>query len=106
MVFKGFLEWAPKNTTPTPNPILLRPQSCLSPRRPARTLSRPTSPSPFTTPNPETLIPNHETNPQVSGKDLIQNHLTFSLYNHVAVWGEDKDRLPRSFRCDRGMGGD
>lgn len=32
------------------------------------------------------LLMLHHTPPQVSGKDLIQNHLTFSLYNHVAVW--------------------
>ncbi|KAF8130297.1 hypothetical protein EV363DRAFT_1335768 [Boletus edulis] len=25
-----------------------------------------------------------------SGKDLVQNHLTFSLYNHVAIFPEDK----------------
>lgn len=23
---------------------------------------------------------------RVSGKDLIQNHLTYFLYNHVAIW--------------------
>ena len=47
--------------------------------------------------SPHTSCPPPYT-PQVSGKDLIQNHLTFSLYSHVAVWGEDKERLPRSFR--------
>jgi leucyl-tRNA synthetase len=30
-----------------------------------------------------------------SGKDLIQNHLTFSVFNHTALWGEDK--WPRAF---------
>ena len=25
---------------------------------------------------------------RVSGKDLIQNHLTMSLYNHAAIWGQ------------------
>lgn len=34
-----------------------------------------------------------------SGKDLIKNHLTFSLYNHAAIW-EDKDMLPKSFFCN------
>jgi leucyl-tRNA synthetase len=29
---------------------------------------------------------------RVSGKDLIQNHLTFALYSHVAVW--PRDRFP------------
>ena len=23
---------------------------------------------------------------RVSGKDLIQNHLTFEIYNHTAIW--------------------
>lgn len=27
---------------------------------------------------------------RVSGKDLIGNHLTMCMYNHVAVWGSDK----------------
>lgn len=27
-----------------------------------------------------------------------QNHLTFALYTHVALWGPDK--WPRSFRCN------
>jgi leucyl-tRNA synthetase len=36
---------------------------------------------------------------RVSGKDLIQNHLTFSLYNHVAIW-PDGSKAPRSFRCN------
>ena len=32
---------------------------------------------------------------RVSGKDLIQNHLSFSLYNHTAMFREDK--WPRGF---------
>jgi leucyl-tRNA synthetase len=32
---------------------------------------------------------------RVSGKDLLNNHLVFSLYNHAAMWGEEQ--LPRSF---------
>lgn len=33
-----------------------------------------------------------------SGKDLIGNHLTMSLYNHAAVWeNELEDRLPQAF---------
>jgi len=31
-----------------------------------------------------------------SGKDLIRNHLTMSLFNHAAIW-EDKDMMPRGF---------
>ena len=34
---------------------------------------------------------------RVSGKDLIPNHLTMSLYNHAAIWDGAKDRLPRAF---------
>ncbi|KAF8060524.1 leucine--tRNA ligase [Scenedesmus sp. PABB004] len=36
---------------------------------------------------------------RVSGKDLIQNHLTFSLYSHTAVW-PNGDKNPGSFRCN------
>eukprot|EP00195_Chlamydomonas_chlamydogama_P014672 CAMPEP_0202900896 /NCGR_PEP_ID=MMETSP1392-20130828/12094_1 /ASSEMBLY_ACC=CAM_ASM_000868 /TAXON_ID=225041 /ORGANISM="Chlamydomonas chlamydogama, Strain SAG 11-48b" /LENGTH=1103 /DNA_ID=CAMNT_0049587353 /DNA_START=121 /DNA_END=3432 /DNA_ORIENTATION=- len=35
---------------------------------------------------------------RVSGKDLIQNHLSFTLYNHTAVWGQEK--WPKAFRCN------
>jgi len=35
---------------------------------------------------------------RVSGKDLIQNHLTFSIYNHTAIF--PKEKWPRSFRCN------
>ena len=34
-----------------------------------------------------------------SGKDLIRNHLTMSLYNHAAIW-EDKNMMPRGFFCN------
>jgi len=35
---------------------------------------------------------------RVSGKDLIGNHLTMSLYNHAAVWpARFDDRMPRGF---------
>lgn len=37
-----------------------------------------------------------------SGKDLIGNHLTFSLYNHAAIW-EDKKKMPRGFFCNGWM---
>lgn len=37
---------------------------------------------------------------RVSGKDLVQNHLTFCLYNHLAIWGNDKTKLPKSFRTN------
>lgn len=29
---------------------------------------------------------------RVSGKDLIPNHLTYYLYNHIAVWQNEPDR--------------
>lgn len=35
---------------------------------------------------------------RVSGKDLIQNHLTFCIYNHTAIMS--KDHWPRGFRCN------
>ncbi|MCL7034125.1 hypothetical protein MKW94_024962 [Papaver nudicaule] len=35
---------------------------------------------------------------RVSGKDLIQNHLTFCIYNHTALLPEH--RWPRGFRCN------
>jgi len=34
---------------------------------------------------------------RVSGKDLIQNHLTMALYNHAAVWGGAHDRMPQAY---------
>lgn len=37
---------------------------------------------------------------RVSGKDLIQNHLLFCLYNHLAIWGDDDTKLPVSFRTN------
>jgi leucyl-tRNA synthetase len=33
---------------------------------------------------------------RVSGKDLIPNHLTMSLYTHSEVWSEQPDKWPRS----------
>lgn len=38
-------------------------------------------------------------NLRCSGKDLIRNHLTMSLYNHAAIW-EDQKMLPRGFFCN------
>ncbi|XP_058822795.1 leucine--tRNA ligase, cytoplasmic [Topomyia yanbarensis] len=37
---------------------------------------------------------------RVSGKDLIQNHLTFFLYNHAAIWPNDSSKWPRGIRCN------
>ena len=33
---------------------------------------------------------------RVSGKDLIQNHLTMCLYNHSAIWDKGDGMMPRS----------
>ncbi|XP_025412674.1 leucine--tRNA ligase, cytoplasmic isoform X2 [Sipha flava] len=35
-----------------------------------------------------------------SGKDLIQNHLTFFIYNHCAIWAKQPDLWPRSIRAN------
>lgn len=35
-----------------------------------------------------------------SGKDLIRNHLTMSLFNHAAIWDKDTTKWPRSFYCN------
>lgn len=37
---------------------------------------------------------------RVSGKDLIQNHLTFFLYNHTAMWPNEPNLWPRGVRCN------
>eukprot|EP00056_Hartaetosiga_gracilis_P022489 m.30897 g.30897 ORF g.30897 m.30897 type:complete len:1042 (-) comp9675_c0_seq1:131-3256(-) len=36
---------------------------------------------------------------RVSGKDLVPNHLTYSLYNHCAIWDDEK-MWPRAFRAN------
>ncbi len=36
-------------------------------------------------------------NLRVSGKDLIGNHLIFSLYNHAAIWSEQPELWPKAF---------
>ncbi|EDW87550.1 leucine--tRNA ligase, cytoplasmic [Drosophila yakuba] len=37
---------------------------------------------------------------RVSGKDLIQNHLTFCLYNHAAIWPNDENKWPKGMRVN------
>eukprot|EP00912_Choanoflagellata_sp_UC4_P000898 UC4_evm1s553 len=37
-------------------------------------------------------------NLRVSGKDLIPNHLTYCIYNHVAIWDEQPEYWPKSMR--------
>ena len=35
-----------------------------------------------------------------SGKDLIGNHLTMSLYNHAVVWDKNPDYMTRGYFCN------
>ena len=35
-----------------------------------------------------------------SGKDLIGNHLTMSLYNHAVVWDKNEDYMTKSYFCN------
>merc|ERR1711892_1188287 len=37
---------------------------------------------------------------RVSGKDLVPNHLTYFLYNHVAMWDKDSSKWPKSVRAN------
>jgi leucyl-tRNA synthetase len=37
---------------------------------------------------------------RVSGKDLIANHLTMSLYNHAEIWKDKPEMWPRGFYCN------
>jgi leucyl-tRNA synthetase len=37
---------------------------------------------------------------RVSGKDLVQNHLTYLLFNHVAIWKNDESKWPVSIRAN------
>lgn len=37
---------------------------------------------------------------RVSGKDLIQNHLTFFIYNHTAIWHDNEKMWPRGIRAN------
>ncbi|KAM4620885.1 leucine--tRNA ligase, cytoplasmic [Polymixia lowei] len=37
---------------------------------------------------------------RVSGKDLVPNHLSYYLYNHVAMWPNDKMKWPQAVRAN------
>ncbi|XP_076749631.1 leucyl-tRNA synthetase [Xylocopa sonorina] len=37
---------------------------------------------------------------RVSGKDLVQNHLTFFIYNHTAIWPEQSALWPKGIRVN------
>ena len=35
-----------------------------------------------------------------SGKDLIKNHLTMSLFNHSCIWKNQPNKWPQGFFCN------
>ena len=37
---------------------------------------------------------------RVSGKDLVPNHLTYAIFNHVAMWPDQPTRLACGFNVD------
>ncbi|XP_069574339.1 leucine--tRNA ligase, cytoplasmic-like [Brachyistius frenatus] len=37
---------------------------------------------------------------RVSGKDLVPNHLSYYLYNHVAIWPKDNGKWPQAVRAN------
>jgi leucyl-tRNA synthetase len=37
---------------------------------------------------------------RVSGKDLVQNHLTYYIYNHCAIWPQERSKWPRGVRAN------
>lgn len=37
---------------------------------------------------------------RASGKDLVQNHLTYFIYNHCAIWDKDETKWPRGIRAN------
>ncbi|XP_029053430.2 leucine--tRNA ligase, cytoplasmic [Osmia bicornis bicornis] len=37
---------------------------------------------------------------RVSGKDLVQNHLTFCIYNHTAIWPDQPELWPKGIRAN------
>nr|XP_012629620.1 leucine--tRNA ligase, cytoplasmic [Microcebus murinus] len=37
---------------------------------------------------------------RVSGKDLVPNHLSYYLYNHVAMWPEQSEKWPTAVRAN------
>lgn len=40
---------------------------------------------------------------RASGKDLLSNHLTFTLFNHAAIWPDQPERWPLSIRSNGHM---
>jgi leucyl-tRNA synthetase len=37
---------------------------------------------------------------RVSGKDLVQNHLTYFIYNHTAIWPNEPELWPKGIRAN------
>lgn len=37
---------------------------------------------------------------RVSGKDLVQNHLTYFIYNHTAMWSNQPELWPKGIRAN------
>lgn len=37
---------------------------------------------------------------RVSAKDLIPNHLTMALFNHVAIWEDEPELWPKGYYCN------
>lgn len=37
---------------------------------------------------------------RVSGKDLVQNHLTYFIYNHTAIWPDQPNLWPKGIRAN------
>uniref|UniRef100_A0A915I6H1 leucine--tRNA ligase n=1 Tax=Romanomermis culicivorax TaxID=13658 RepID=A0A915I6H1_ROMCU len=37
---------------------------------------------------------------RTSGKDLVQNHLSYYIYNHIAIWPKDPTKWPRAIRAN------
>lgn len=42
----------------------------------------------------------YPTDVRTSGKDLIQNHLTYMIYNHCAIWPDQPEKWPRGVRAN------
>lgn len=67
-----------------------------------------TKPYPKTTKIPQTSLDNmrrefefwYPVDLRVSGKDLIQNHLTYYIYNHCAIWPNDTTKWPKGIRAN------
>jgi len=39
-------------------------------------------------------------NVRCSGKDLIQNHLSYFVFNHTAIWDKEPEKWPKGVRAN------